>query len=424
MPARRRTVALPVWLAWLATGLVTAAVAAWMWPTSALSWHFFRDGAASLAGDSGLRLYADHPELQVGPVAFGVAWLLTPLGATGSRVAAQLLMAGVGPLCIALLVPVLPASLRGRRVWWAALAVVPGWVVLSVRWSHLDDVLAMLFTIVALRFVLRGRPVWAGAMVALAASSKPWAIDFAPMLLALDRRAWRAALLSLAGGLVVLWGPFVVAAPATLSALKPNVLLAPGSGLYALGVRGDLVPAWDRTVAFLAATGTALVAQLRGRWAGVLVVAVAVRIALDPQDNAYYVGSIALAAAVYDLFGTRWRGPWLTLVSTAVFWQPFTADWTNRLTTTTGYAQWWFAHPEAVGWIHLAWCVAIVALVVLGPRPPVEPARAGLEPDESQELATEEQVHDASGAQTPQSGPHRQASRDRTTSAPPPANTA
>ena len=368
---RRRT-----WAAWAAIALTTLLAAAWAWPTSALSWHFFPTGATALFGPSGLHLYVDHPELQVGPVAFVVAWLLSPLGATGASVAARVLMTAVGPLCVALLVPVLPVGRRGARVWWAAAAVVPGWVVLSVRWAHLDDVLAMLFTMLALRLVLLRRPAWAGAMVALAAAAKPWAVDFAPMLLGLDRRAWRTALLALVGGLLVLWGPFVAAAPQTLQSLRPDVLLAPGSGLYALGVRGQLVPAWDRTLAFVAATGVALVAQLRGRWAGVLIAAIAVRIALDPQDNAYYLGSIALAAAVYDLAGTRWRGPWLTLVSTAVFWQPFTADWEHRLTTTTGYAQWWFGHPDAVGWIHLAWCGAVVALVLLGPRSPA-PAEPG-----------------------------------------------
>ena len=364
----------PAWLPWCLLAVATALVVMWMWPTSALSWHFFADGAAALFGPSGLHLYVDHPDLQIGPVAFVVSWLLTPLGSTGARVAAQLLMSVVGPLCVLMLRPVLPTSQRGMRVWWAALAVVPGWVVLSVRWAHLDDVLAMLFTVLAVRLVLQKRPAWAGAMVALAASSKPWAIDFAPILLGLDRKTWRTALLSLVGVLALCWGPFLAAAPGTLAALKPNVLLAPGSGLYALGVRGQIVPAWDRTAAFLAATGTALVAQLRGRWAGVLIAAVAVRIALDPQDNAYYVGSVVLAAAVYDLLGTRWRGPWLTLVSTAVFWQPFTADWEHRLTTTSGWSLWWFSNPDAVGYLHLAWCVGVVALVLAGPRPPQDVA--------------------------------------------------
>ena len=81
--ARSRTLVPGAWGAWAAVAVVTVAVAWWMWPTSALSWHFFPDGATALGGDSGLHLYADHPEYQIGPVAFGVAWLLTPLGSTG-----------------------------------------------------------------------------------------------------------------------------------------------------------------------------------------------------------------------------------------------------------------------------------------------------------------------------------------------------
>jgi len=73
------------WAARGAIALTTLLAAAWAWPTSALSWHFFPTGATALFGPSGLHLYVDHPELQVGPVAFVVAWLLsedptTPVG--------------------------------------------------------------------------------------------------------------------------------------------------------------------------------------------------------------------------------------------------------------------------------------------------------------------------------------------------------
>jgi hypothetical protein len=350
--------------------LWTAIAALRVWPTSALSWHFFGDGGTALFGSSGLHLYANNPGYQIGPIAFVISGALGVLGTTGARITAQVLMTIAGPLCITWLVPVLPPRLRGRRVVLALIVMVPGWVILSVRWSHLDDVLAMAFTTLALRAILERRAIWAGIALALAAASKPWAIDFAPLLLILERRAWRPAAIALVGGLAVTWGPFIFSAPGTLHALQPNVLLAPGSGLYALGFRGQIVPAWDRSVAFVVAIGAATMAVLRGRWAGVIIIAVAVRIALDPQNNAYYIGSVATAAVVYDLFGTEWRGPWLTLVSSAVFWQPFTADWNHRLTTTTGYAHWWFSHLGAVGWIHLAWCVGVIALVLFGPRPP------------------------------------------------------
>ena len=346
-----------------------SALCAWrFWPTSALSWHFFRDGSQQLLHSSGLSLYADHPGYQIGPVAFLAASLVSPLGANGARIASQLLMTAAGPLCLAALWSVIPRHKRRRRMAIATFVLIPPWAILSVRWSHLDDVLAMLFTVLALRAVRQAKPGGAGALIGLAAASKPWAIDFAPMLLAFDRKHWKNAFGWLLGVLLLTWGPFVVAAPSTLAALKPSVLLAQGSGLYALGVRGQIVPAWDRTLAFVAAIGAATFTQLRGRWPGVIVTAVAVRIALDPQNNAYYVGSIALSALVYDLFATRTLVPWLTLVSTVIFWQPFTADWDHRVSTTTGYAHWWFTHLDTVGYLHLAWCVAVPLLVWFGPK--------------------------------------------------------
>jgi len=361
------------WIGAAALAAWTALLVALTWPDSGLSWHFFPAGARALFGSSGLHLYADNPGYQIGPLTFVVARALLLLGDANAVVAAKLLMTAAGPLCIAVLLPVIPPSMRGRRVWFAAFAVMPGWVVLSVRWAHLDDVLATVLLVLVLRSVLRGRAVWAGALLALAAASKPWAVDAAPLLLGLDRRAWKNALAALAAGLALTWGPFLVAAPGTLQAMTPSVLMAPGSGLWALGVRDHIVPAWDRTVAFVAAIGIATVAQLRGRWAGVIVVALAVRIALDPQDNAYYLGSLVVAAAVYDLLGTRNRLPWLTLMTTAVFWQPFTQDYANRLTTTSGWSHWWFANLDTVGYLHLAWCVAVVVLVLAGPVPPAAP---------------------------------------------------
>jgi hypothetical protein len=96
--------------------LWTAIAALRVWPTSALSWHFFRDGGTALFGSSGLHLYANNPGYQIGPVAFVVSGALDVLGMTGARIAAQVLMTIVGPLCIIWLVAVLPQRLRGRRV--------------------------------------------------------------------------------------------------------------------------------------------------------------------------------------------------------------------------------------------------------------------------------------------------------------------
>ena len=115
----------------------------------------------------------------------------------------------------------------------------------------------------------------------------------------------------------------------------------------------------------------ALPRGLTRRWPGVLLVAVAMRLALDPQSNAYYVGSAALAAAVFDLLGTRWTIPWTTLVTVVLLWQPFVRDFAHRFRDTSGLTHWWFTHQSAVGVIHLAWSVAAVVLVLVVSPPAV-----------------------------------------------------
>ncbi len=218
----------------------------------------------------------------------------------------------------------------------------------------------------------------AGLALAAAVAAKPWAVGFLPLLLALPRGRWRAASAA-AAGTAVAWLPFVLADPRTLGALHPPVALVPSSGLHTLGARGRVVPAWGRGAQLLLAPAVAAVAALTGRWPGVLLVALAVRLALEPQDNAYYIGSAALAAVVFDLLGTRWRFPWATAVTVVALWQPFVLDYPHRMTTTTGLTHWWFAHPGAVGVLHLAWAAAMVVLVfvvpargrvLLGPAPP------------------------------------------------------
>lgn len=348
-----------------ASALVVAWTAWWAWrtwPISGLSWHFFADGSGYLVHQSGLNLYADHPELQTGPLSLAVAALLRPLPASLARSVAQIAMTAVGPLLVATLAPLIAPAGRHRRMFLAAVVLAPAWTVLSVRWAHLDDVLTMAAAVVALRAVSAGRPVLAGAALAAAVAAKPWAVGFLPLLLVLPRERLRAAATA-ATGVAVAWAPFVLANSRTLNALHPRVALSPASGLHALGVRGEIVPAWGRVAQLLLAPAGALAASLAKRWPGVLLVAIALRLALDPQDNAYYVGSAALAAVVFDLLGTRWTIPWTTIGTVVVLWQPFVRDFPHRLQTTTGLTHWWFAHQGAAGMLHLAWSLAVVALV-------------------------------------------------------------
>jgi hypothetical protein len=367
LAGRRRE--LPVAAFWT---LVVAWTVLWawiMWPNSALSWHFSVDGARLLTHGSGLNLFADAPWLQTGPLSLVAAALLSPLPATIGKDIALVAMTAAGPLLIAALWPMVAPARRGRRIFIAAMVLIPAWTVLSVRWAHLDDVLAMVFAILALRAVTAGRPVLAGAALALAIASKPWAVGFLPLLLVLPWGRLRSALVA-AGGVALTWAPFVLVNPRTLGALSPPVGLATASGLHTLGARGVLVPPWGRTAQLLLSPAAATVAALMRGAPGVLLVSVAVRLALDPKNNAYYIGSAALAAVVFDLLATDWTIPWTTLATVVLFWQPFVTGFTDiphALQTTTGLVHWWFAHQEAVGAIHLGWAVVVITLVFAWP---------------------------------------------------------
>jgi len=336
---------------------------AWrLWPDSGVSWHFSVDGARLLLHGSGLNIYADAPWLQTGPLSLAAAVLLSPLPANIGKTVALVAMTAAGPLLIAALAPLVAPAGRHRRLLIAAIVLIPAWTVLSVRWGHLDDTLAMIFAIVLLRAVSSDRPVLAGVALAGAIAAKPWALGFVPLLFVLPRGRLRAAVTA-AAGTALAWAPFVLANPHTLDALHPPLGMAPSSGLHALGARGVMVPSWGRTVQLLLSPAAAFAAVLARGLPGVLLVSVAVRIALDPKDNAYYIGSAALAAVVFDLLGTRWTIPWTTLGTVVVFWQPFTRNFVHWQQSTTGLNHWWFGHPAAVGALHVTWAVVVVVLV-------------------------------------------------------------
>lgn len=248
-----------------------------------------------------------------------------------------------------------------------ALALMPAWTVLSVRFAHLDDVLALLLAVAAIRAVVAQRPILAGLALAGAVAAKPWAVGFFPLLLVLDQQRILAVVSALAG-VCASWAPFIITNPATLAALHPPVGVAPWSGLHALGYLGDIVPAWGRAAQFFLEPLAALAPVLRRRWPGLFLVAVAVRLAMDPKDNPYYIGGAALAAVIFDLLATRWTIPWATLTTVVLLWQPWAVDYEHRLETSTGLSHWWFQNPGIVGMVHIGWSLAMIALVLLTPR--------------------------------------------------------
>ena len=332
------------------------------------AWHYFMTGARLLRSDDapgGLYLYAHHPELQIGPLAFVAALPMTWLPAQVGRVLAVVVMTALGPLALALVIRLIPAGdprRRLTRVVPAGLLLLTVWAELGSKTGHLDDVLALLLALLAMHAVSRRRPVLAALLLAGSADCKPWALAFVAMLLALPRADWWRAGIVWVGGVLVAWLPFVLVDPATVHALADFVLPnSPASALRAIGIMSPHTPPWDRPAQILLGAGLGVVAVRRGAWPAVLVVALAVRVLLDPSVFTYYTAGLLLGAVVLDLVVSQWRLPWTTLGGFVLVYLPRYVDGPLGL------------HPATSGVMRATYCLSVLALVVFGrlghPRP-------------------------------------------------------
>jgi hypothetical protein len=253
-----------------------------------------------------------------------------------------------------------PAALT-RRVTITGIAFMPAWMYLAVSSVHVDDVLALLFAVLALRFALAHRPMLTGLLLGAAVDAKPWALIFAGLLLLVgDRRAVLRGAIALAAAIALAWLPFFLADPATINAMHYTIPNTKSSALRVLGVQDPRTPPWDRPVQALAGLGLSALAVLRRHWAAALLIAVAARIMLDPGTNWYYIAGLVVGAAVWDVIGSRSRFPWWTVVAYvglfAIRWLPLP--------------------PWIHGWLTVAYFVACCVLVCR-PHRSAWPARAG-----------------------------------------------
>ncbi|WP_093911185.1 hypothetical protein [Streptomyces sp. cf386] len=298
-------------------------------PHGGFSWHYLRTGGELLyAGtgraDGGLSLYAHHPELQMGPVSFLVAGLFNPFSESVGQLLAAALMSLLGLIILVVAGRSAAWHFLGtgtnhqrlrQRVLIAGLAFIPMWIEVAVRFGHLDDVLALFFTALAVRSLTRGNAAATGIFLALAMDSKPTALAFLPLLLALPRGQWLRAGLWCAGLVALVWLPFFLGAPHSFAAAEFTIPNQPASALRWLGVDDPQTPSWDRPAQ--AALGLALgcVAVRRGRWPAVVLLGANARIALDPSVYTYYTASVLLGTLLWDVIGQRRLVPWWSWIA-------------------------------------------------------------------------------------------------------------
>jgi hypothetical protein len=349
------------------------------------SWHLFAEAGSLFIGGhpagftqpGGLDIYASYPRFQFGPVTLAVA-AAARLGPDEGVVAAQLLMAACGLAVLYLAertARVARPDLDPERIRWAVLGAgtvfVPAWMILAVSFAHLDDVLALLFAVLAVRALARGRAAQTGIMLALSAGAKPWAFAFMALLLALpagtgrlDRSSprWRAVAWA-AGITLLLWAPFLIADPGSVTAARYAIPNVKGSGLRALGVNSATTPPWDRAAQILLGFALAAAAIWRGRWPAVLLICVAVRVALDPNTYPYYDAGPMVGALVWDLMGSRHAVPAWSLATGSLFW-----GW-----TAVG------GDATLSGDLRVGFALAAAAFTILGPAalPAPQPGRMG-----------------------------------------------
>ncbi|MGW1909960.1 hypothetical protein ACWCQS_04110 [Streptomyces sp. NPDC002076] len=331
---------------------------------AAVSWHYLRQGEQLLFGQAsggGLALYANHPELQIGPVSFLAAGLFAPFSPDLGEKLADAFMSGLGLYMLVLIGRAAADHYLGtgvnhkrlqQRVLVAGAAFIPMWVEVAVRFAHLDDVLALFFTTLAVRALVRGNATAVGVLLALAVDSKPWAVGFLPLLLALPRpvrlrsATWTVALVAAA------WLPFYLTHLETLHAARFTIPNQPASSLRWFGVNDRVTPWWDRPAQMALGMGLGALAVRRGRWPAVVFLAADARVLLDPSVYTYYNASVLLGTLIWDSIGQRRLVPWVS-------WIALISLYGGALLIPSDSTR---------GFLRLAFCIGSAAYVLLWPQ--------------------------------------------------------
>ncbi|MCU1526818.1 MAG: hypothetical protein JWP75_581 [Frondihabitans sp.] len=289
----------------------------------AWSWHFLVTGVHALFSAHPLQLYAQHPELQMGPLSFlvGAPFVLLLRGGVG-EVAGILVLVAVGLLLIREMRLLATPPNRQRQWFFVALLIVPAWAEIAVHWVHIDDALALLSAIIALRLIRTGHPLGGALLLGVAVDFKPWAVGFAALLLVTPRRQWLPLGALWVAVVAIAWGPFLLGDPSTLAALRYAIPIDSASTLHLIGTPGHGTPSWDRYAQLIGGFLLASVAVWRGRWASVFLLVVVIRLLLDPATKNYYDAALVIGAGIADLAASTAAVPVLTLIAVALVYIP------------------------------------------------------------------------------------------------------
>lgn len=266
------------------------------------SWFYIVRGVHTILGPQPLSLFAMHPELQMGPLAFVLSAPFVLLPHPAGTIAAAVMMQGAGLLAVLAARGLLrPSDRFGDRRWFAgAVITMAAWTELAVRYGHADDVLALLGGVLALRLLHDGAVLRAALLIGLAVDCKPWIAPLAFVLLMAPRRRWLPAASVVVLVVAAVWVPFFID-PHWVRALRFTIAVDPTATIRLLGLADARTPAWCRPAQILLGAGAVALAARRGRPESTLLLVVVTRLLLDPGAHLYYAAGAVLGGCLLDL---------------------------------------------------------------------------------------------------------------------------
>jgi hypothetical protein len=301
--------------------------------TGDTDWQFFSWGSDLLFGHhesfvrsseqfpadlpGGLHIYANYPFLQIGPPPLLIARVLQ-IGPNSGLFLAGAVTQALGLLFVlsidrAVSSPSSPAGRASALV--AGAAVTAAWGSLT-HFRHLDDAMTLCATALAVWALTRGKYGWGGALLGVAAASKPWGVVVVALALAAPTRRTRAVAAAAAALVIALfWGPFMLADVRTRHLADVSLYISSDSALYALGVRQINNGHNLRLIQLFIGLALAALLVLLRAWPLAPLAAFSWRLLLEPSAYAYYTTAVVAAALLADYGLVRTRVPFLTSIA-------------------------------------------------------------------------------------------------------------
>lgn len=328
------------------TLVVAAAVSATLFaPSHTGDLAFFVDAYRGMVGDEGLRVYAERPNIQSGPIALLSIGLLADLGAWAFPVA----VAAMFVLAMVSLFRMDAARDRNPVVLGVGGLIALAWWRTFAFQGHLDDAATIAIAVVAVAAVERRRHVSAAVALGIALAIKPWAVFLLPVLMR-PSDTWRRRValpcLSLAIGAVT-WAPFLLASSGTMGGAKPSVWVAPDSVYRLLTGSSSTMPTTLRMLQLAMCIVAVGWVTLRGHVACALLLGVSVRLLLDGGTWPYYTAGLIVGALLWDVLESEYRIPWATIAASALLPKPT-----------------WIEPAEVRALMRLVACLGAIALVL------------------------------------------------------------